>query len=369
MNGLHTNQQHGKNLLTAIWLTLVPAVILITLYLNLPVYASTLNPTILPKYFYFLFAVLLSPLIFLKAESFISHLVSPIALWAISLIVLNCVHLFANIDGPAQVSTIILGRIQLAGIMVLLGFAFTKVRRNVCERIFLLLAVFLSLANIVDFLFPGFFYPIDTLGVVVGRAAGTFINSNGAGEAILITFILACPSVPKKYRTPLIILCGIGVLVTFSRAAMGAWLALFAYLIIRDKLPRVSALTALVVLSIPLLLGGMESYLRQRSDLDHSIENLEDRLSFLSKRQFDDESAIDRAAVLRAGWEALPRSLVTGIGAGATLHHSSDWPYPVSAHNQLNFLGADYGIPFVLAWCWLGYCLMRGRYFQEKDYQ
>lgn len=369
MNCPHTNRQHGTNLLLLIWLAVVPPGILIALYLNLPFYAFTLNTSILPKYFYFLFAVLLSPLLILNTKSFISYLVSPIALWAISFIVLNCVHLLADTEGSAQTSTIVLARIQVIGIMILLGFAFTKVRREVCGRIFVLLAVFLPCANIADFLFPGFFYPIDTPGVVVGRAAGTFINSNSAGEAILIMFILACPSVAKKYRPPLIILCGIGALLTFSRAAMGVWLVLFAYLIIRDKLPRVTALTALIVFSIPLLLGGMESYLRQRSDLGQSIENIEDRLSFLSKRKFVDDSAIERAAVLQAGWEALLRNPLTGIGAGATLHESSDWPYPVSAHNQLIFLGADYGIPGVLAWCWLGFCLMRGRYFQEKNYQ
>lgn len=369
MNRLHTNQERAGNLLDVIWLAIVPPVILIAIYFNLPAYSFTLDAAILPKYFYFLFALLLAPLVLLKIKSFTSYLVSPIAIWAMSLLALNCVHLLADVDGSNESSNLILSRIQMTGLMILVGFAFTRIRRDAYEAIFVLLAVLLPCAIIADFLYPGFFYSADSPGVVVGRAAGTFINSNNASEAMLVAFVLACPLVSKKYRSPLIMLCGIGVLLTFSRAAMGAWLVIFAYLLFRRKLSRISAVMALVLVITPLLLGGMESYLRQRSDLDQSIENIENRLSFLSNRRFDDESAIERAAVFQAGWDAFVRNPVTGIGAGTTMHPSRAWPYHASTHNQLVFLAAEYGLPGLLAWCWLGFCLMRGRYFQDKDFQ
>ena len=257
----------------------------------------------------------------------------------------------------------------MTAMVVLLGFTFTRIRRDVYQNILVLLAVLLPCSIIVDFLYPGFFYSMDSASVVWGRAAATFINANNASEAILIVFILACPSVPKKYRSPLIMLCGLGVLLTFSRAAMATWLVIFAYLLIRRKVYRVSAVIALIVVSAPLLIGGMENYLRQRSDLDQSIENIENRLSFFSRRRLDDDSAIERAAVLQAGWEAFVRNPVTGIGAGVTMHESRAWPYHASTHNELAILAAEYGLPGVLAWCWLGICLMRGSYFQDKDFQ
>jgi hypothetical protein len=369
MDQPHTNQGSARSLITVIWLAIVPPVILITIYFNFPAYAFTLDAAILPKYFYFIFALLLSPLIFLKVKGFASYLVSPIAVWAISFIVLNFLYLFTGVNDSIERVNLILSRIQTTGIIILLGFAFTKIHRSAYERIFVLLAVFLPLIIIVDFLYPGFFYSLDTPGAVLGRAAGPFINPNNASEVILLIFILACPLVSKKARTPLIMLSGIGVMLTFSRAAMGAWLLIFAYLLIRRQLCRVSALGALILVSVPLLFGGLESYLHKRSDLDQSIENIEERLSFLSKRRYEDDSGIERATVLRAGWEAFLKNPATGIGAGATMHESRDWPYQVSAHNQLVLLAAEYGISGVLIWCWLGFCLLRGRYFQEKDFQ
>lgn len=369
MNWPHTNQAHARSLLGLSWIYIVLPGILIATYLNLPAYAFTLNESILPKYFYFVCALLLSPLVLLKTRSFISYLLTPIALWAMSLIVLDCVYLIADANTSTEVTNIILTRIQRTGITLLLGFAFASMDRNVYKNVFIVLAIVVPCAVIADFLYPGFFYSPDTPGIALGRAAATYINSNNASEAILITFILACPLVSKKYRSPLIMLCGIGVLLTFSRAAMGTWLLIFIYLVFCRKLTRASAIAAFMVLSIPLLSGGLESYLRQRADLDQSIENIGNRLSFLSKRQFDDDSAIERATVLQAGWDAFLANPATGIGAAATMHESPEWPYQVSTHNQLVLLAAEYGIPGVLAWCWLGFCVMRGGYFPDKDFQ
>lgn len=369
MNWPSTNQQHARSLLERSWVAIVPPGILVVTFLNLPAYAFALNESILPKYFYFLFALLLSPLVFLKTRNFIAYLLTPIALWAIALIALNCVHLIADGNALSESINVTLTRIQRIGITILLGFAFASMDRDACKKIFVLLAIVVPCAVIADFLYPGFFYSADTRGITIGRAAATYLNSTNASEAILVLFILACPSVPKRYRSPLIILCGIGVMLTFSRAGMAAWLLIFAYLLISRKLTRASAVAALFVASIPLISGGLESYLRQRADLDQSIENIENRLSFLSKKKYDDGSALERAAVLQGGWEAFLSNPVTGIGAGKTMNESREWPYQVSTHNQLILLAAEYGIPGVLAWCWLGFCLMRGRYFQNKDFQ
>ena len=70
-----------------------------------------------------------------------------------------------------------------------------------------------------DFLSPGALYPIGTDGTTVGRAAATFINANRAGEAMLLTFVLAIPVLRPSYRAALLLLLGAGVIVTFSRAA------------------------------------------------------------------------------------------------------------------------------------------------------
>jgi hypothetical protein len=121
MDRPNINQRHAGNLLVAIWLVIVPPAIVIAIYLNLPSYAFTVNAGILPKYFYFVFSLLLIPLVFLKVKNFTAYLVSPIAIWALALLALNCVHLLADVNGSAESHNRILSRIQTIGVIILLA--------------------------------------------------------------------------------------------------------------------------------------------------------------------------------------------------------------------------------------------------------
>jgi O-antigen ligase len=363
-------QRRSSRLLTA-WTGIVLSAILVCIYLHLPVFAYAMDKSLLPKFFYVGFMALLFPLLLARLNAFLAYLTSPFVLWAAVLLLLNLIHLASDGDvATARSEALVIFRMQAVAMVILLGFAFTQMRATGWERAFVVLAVLLPGLVIVDFLYPGVLYPVDTPGAVQGRAAGTFINPTIAGEAILLAFLMACPLVQKRYRTPLILLAGIGVLLTFTRAAMVSWIVIWVFLMLRRRLPAFSAIAALAVVALPLLMGGLENYISKRNDFGTALENVQQRLLFFSQARLDDDSAKERGAVLRAGWEAFSSNPVTGAGAGVTDGGTSRlWPHSVSTHNQLISLAAEYGVAGVALWVWLLVLLLRGRYFADRTMQ
>lgn len=365
-----SSQRRSSRVLTA-WTGIVLSVILACIFLHLPVFAYAMDKSLLPKFFYVGFMALLLPLLIARLNAFMAYLTSPFVLWAGVLLLLNLIHLASDGDAvTARSEALVIFRMQAVAMVILLGFGFTQMRATGWERAFVVLAVLLPAAVIVDFLYPGVLYPGDTPGAVQGRAAGTFINPTIAGEALLLAFLMACPLVQKRYRTPLILLAGIGVLLTFTRAAMVSWIVIWVFLMVRRRLPAFSAIAALMVIAVPLVMGGLESYISKQNDFGPALENVQQRLLFFSQARLDDDSAKERGAVLRAGWEAFSSNPVTGAGAGVTDGGASRlWPHSVSTHNQLVSLAAEYGLAGVALWIWLLVLLLRGRYFADRTMQ
>lgn len=360
----------GEKGLLAAWSSLALSAILLVVYLHLPVYAYTLDRSFLPKYFYFGFGLLLAPILFLRLQEFLSYLASPFAVWASAVLLLNIAHLLTGGEISARTADVISFRMQAVAMVTVLGFVFSLAPKSSYQRVFVFLAILLPADVIIDFLQPGLIYPVDTTGAVLGRAAGTFINPTIAGEGILLTFLFACKVLPKNYRTPLLLLSGMGILLTFTRAAVAAWLLIWLFLLVRRRLSAFGAIAAMLVVAIPLALGSFQSYLNNRGDLDKSLANLQNRLSILSAKRLDDASAIERASVLQGGWNLFLKHPATGAGAGATdTGMTPAWPHPVGTHNQLVMLLAEYGVAGGALWFWLGMLLIRGRYFEDRALQ
>jgi hypothetical protein len=349
----------------------VLALILICLYLNLPVYIFKLQNGLLPKYFYYGLVLLLAPMLFTRMRKISTYMTSPFVLWTMALLALQLLHLMSSSYAlEHRINQLILTRVQNFIMVIIIGYAFSIIRASAYQWTFVLLAVVAPCVVTVDFLFPGTLYPMELEGAVIGRAGGTFINPNDASASLLLIFLLACPVVPKKYRLPLLLLCGVGVLVTFSRAAMMTWALLWIYLLVRRRIPAVGAMIMLAMIALPMAMGSMNSYLNTRSEFAGSIDNIEQRLAFFSNKRIDDESGQARMEVMEAGWETFLRNPVTGIGAGETsVGVTERWPYPVNTHNQLMALAAEYGVVGIILWCWLALMLLRGRFFEDYAMQ
>lgn len=344
----------------------VLVVVLCLVYLEIPTYIYALKESFLPIYFFYAFFVGVAPLVVLKFRSLTRYVISPFSLWALGFIVLNIAHLlFALIDNDQSRAEVIGTSIQYAVLAVLLGFACSITRTTSYERIFPLLAVLIPTTVIIDFLHPGMFYPLGSEGTVLGRAAATFRNPGRAGEAILLTFLLAIPVLRPRYRGLLLLFAGAGVIPTFSRAAILGWMLLSLFLLMKKAVPKYTLVIPFVVLgALSVFLGSFESYLEGREDLSAGLDNLLGRLEFFEDQVLDDDSALERVQVLEAGLDLFLRNPVFGAGARVT----DLWSLPVGVHNQLVMLAAEYGVFGIALWAWLAVILWKGQYFQDNRF-
>ena len=357
---------------------LVLALATATIYANLPIYAYVLNAGLLPKLMYFGLVILMTPLLFMQRRLLTAYVVSPFVLWAGCLVLLNLIHLTGlpqggDVGGAYLIDVrmdaqraLILTRIQALLFTIVLGFVLYTCTKRSWLATAAVLALLIPCAVLVDFMLPGLWYPVETSGAVLGRAAAMFINPNMAGEAILHVFLLACVVTPARYRGPLFVLAGAAIVTTFSRSAIIAWALLFAFLVYQGSLSKSTMLiTALAGAIAFAYLGQFEHYLLSRSELEDASDNILARLDFFSDINFDDDSSEERASVLKAGWELFLQNPVFGAGAGAT-HF---WSHRGSTHNQLVQLAAEYGLFGIGLWCWMVLNLWRGRFFEERGLQ
>ena len=341
-------------------------VILCLVYLDIPTYIHELREGFLPKYFFFAFLIIVAPLL-IWIRPLLRYLISPFSLWAFALIILNIGHLLVALsDGDEGRASLIETGIQYAILAVLLGFACSITRTTSYERIFPFVAFLIPTMVIADFLNPGLFYPLGIEGTVGGRAAATFTNPNKAGEAMLITLLLAIPVMRPPYRPVLLLLVGAGVILTFSRGAILGWISLWLFMLLRKAVPKYTLAIALVVLGGQAMLhASFENYLSGRSDLAAGLDDILGQLEFFQYLTLDDSSALQRMQVLEAGLALFLEHPIFGAGAGAT--HL--WSLPASIHNQPVMLAAEYGVFGIALWLWLAVILWKGKYFRDRGFQ
>jgi O-antigen ligase len=339
------------------------ALVICFVYLDIPGYIFVLDSAILPKYFYYVLFVIVAPFLLLKFREFILYMASPYALWVFAVIIIYSLDI---LDGNEAVDVLIKD-VDISLILSLVfGFTVSIARTESYERLFPLLAAIIPICTLIDFVSPGIFYPIGTELSVLGRASAMYINPTRAGEAILLTCILAIPAMRMEYRMPLLLLAGAGVIVTFSRGPILIWMLFCFFLLISHKIPKSSFIFPIVISAIlPLLLVGFKSYLQGRQDLDLGLDNILGRLDFFQTRSLEDDSAQERFEVLEAGWRIFLENPIFGAGTGAT----TLWSHRSSTHNQFFMVGAEHGIVGIFLWLWLIVIVWRGNYFQDNRFQ
>lgn len=357
---------------------LLMAVALAAIYSNLPIYLYVLDASLLPKYIYFGIVFLVLPLMVMRYRDLGGYLASSFALWAILLLALNLIHLasfpehvalagveLVDTQGEARRS-LITTRAQYIVFALFLGFVVHASAMRSYLAVLVPVAIVLPCAVMLDFASPGLIYPLDTPGAVFGRAGAMFINPNLAGEAILLSFLLACVVIGPAYRVPLFLLVGAGALATFSRAAILAWILILFILVYKKTLPKSALIATAAGFAIVLVcLGSFEAYLHSRQEFDGASNNILSRLNFFSSYSFDDDSSEERASVILASWELFLQNPIFGAGAGAT-HF---WSHRGSTHNQLLLLATEYGALGIFLWAWLLQMLWKGLFFEDKGLQ
>lgn len=181
-------------------------------------------------------------------------------------------------------------------------------------------------------------FDIDVPGLerTAGRSAGLYVNPNESGVAITFGVALAITVVPRRLRVPLLVISGLGVLVTFSRGAMACFVLLCLWLLWKQAVGRLA-----VGLAAALLVGLFVRFSTAAPSLE-TVGLLNDNTVARLQMAKDDSG---RGRLAGKAWRLFQRAPLTGNGIGSTVA----WDEPVSSHNQYLNLAADHGVLGLLA--------------------
>lgn len=200
-------------------------------------------------------------------------------------------------------------------------------------------AIFGSCLDIVDFVTPMF-------SVDPGRAAGFYGNPNIAGIAIALAMIGGIEVVPRWLRPPYLLLCGVGVLLTFSRESWLTWgiaVVLLAVPDIRSSGNRVWAVVLLLVTVLSATIffqGSLKYYVMQTPIARFMTPDTATRIG-IGGALFEDMASREREAMVSASFHEAEIAPWTGRGLGFT----REWNYRVGPHDMYLLFFVEGGVP------------------------
>jgi O-antigen ligase len=242
--------------------------------------------------------------------------------------------------------------------MVLLAGAFVllmsdKNRLRVVQFVFLSVSLFSVLMNLVDFLNP--FFSKDP-----GRAAGLYVNSNISGTFIVLSMVAGITVLPRRLRLPYIAICGLGVLLTFSRSSWMVWaVSVFSLGIMGffGAPKKHAGLTLIAVLlgaaGAGLLFSGqIGSYVENSSVSQYLTPNTSARLG-IGQSVLSGQAASVRQQMIGASLGEFEKAPIFGHGIG----YSAEWEHSVGPHNMYLLFMVEGGLTGLLLYVLL-MCLL-----------
>jgi cytochrome c oxidase subunit IV len=183
-----------------------------------------------------------------------------------------------------------------------------------------------------------------TFSDIPGRSSGLYYNVNQSSAALVLGLILGYHVLSPSLRLPFIVVTALGIIPTFSRAGILAWLLVIAFFVLRAgfgvaQIRRVLALTTVVIaLLISPVLGDIERTLEERGAL---TLNVLDRLAFFGGQGAQDASTSERASVALKAWEIYGESPLLGMGTGENMRIEG---FEVGTHNIYLAMLVDHGV-------------------------
>lgn len=272
----------------------------------------------------------------------------PLLLWAFGFVILSILWFFRSSQSVLawqQVQTRVLSVIFLL-LMVLL---FADARARYAARWAVVVATLFTASLLVYELFN----PM-TFSNIPGRSSALFANVNQSGSAVVLGLILGQGIIPPPYRAGFVLATGIGVLPTFSRAAILGWVLVVVITWIRAgiRLRSLLGLGSLVLAGFAFVLSPWWASL-QRTLTERGVltENVRDRVAFFQQGGATaDASTVERLDVARLAWRTFADNPVGGRGTGA----ATETIFQLGPHNMYLSLMVDHGIlglfilPFLL---------------------
>jgi len=178
---------------------------------------------------------------------------------------------------------------------------------------------------------------------VMGRSAGLYINPNQSAVALILGMIITVGLLPHRYRMLFLVVVGLGVFLTFSRAAIIGWLITFFVIVKTGQISLRRSLSvgcAVLAITFAVAVWKWDTVQYQLEDLGVLNKNVLSRIDWFNDMKSSDLSTVERKEVAELGWTMFSDSPVLGNGVGASI----DWSFERSSHNEYLNLMVDHGI-------------------------
>jgi O-antigen ligase len=326
---------------------------------NVPIYAFESGWLPVPPFYWVLLLGAAAFPLALSDRRLLPVLASPPLVWLLCVTGLAAVAFLRSDQSAAALQTF--QDLLLAGLIMLvlwLVLSWGQACQRAALRTVVACLLLLVVAVVWDLTHPYSFMPLGHPHASVGRGAATFINPNQAGAAFALGMIVTLRSVSARWRALYALALLVGVLATFSRTALLAWLLAAAAFWWARVIPRYSLLVGMVVVGIgaavlmQFVLGGGLGADVQSFNVEESLSRVQwltelggggDGGVSISSSGQDDSTTI-RLAVLQDAMTMFANHPLLGNGLASTV----TWNHPVSTHNIYAAHLADYGIIGIL---------------------
>lgn len=329
--------------------------IVIVFFCNIAIYLSlVVSARLEPQYWLGLLTVFVIILAALSRQHRFEVFRTPLFFWCVLFIGLTVI-VFLTV--PNSYFQQVKERIRDVVLLVVLTGAFLMLRNQLgFLRKLVFLAVLLGvLINMISIVHNRFLLPEHIQ--YAARPAGFYINPNESATALILGMILSISILPKRWRIPYVAMVFVGVLATFSREAIGAWiivtglLCIFGMIDWKKLLIWTLALVALAAFSVFILIETKIINVHVAWYYQQQLH----RLSWFVHGIKHGTSADTRLNLVKEAWDLFLQHPWIGNGIGSTEH----WGLHYSTHNMYLYFMDDYGITGLLLFPLLVWCVCR----------
>lgn len=274
-----------------------------------------------------------------KSFNYIAGL--PLMRWVVFYTVINLTWIILpnSYASPLNIGNFFIEIMYLSTLAILLFF---DDKNLTIARTAILFVTTISIFNhILELFIPGIFYAEDAITKILGRSSGFYGNSTGAGEAIILGMILSYELVPKKLKIFFLLFALLGVIPTFSRAAIAAWFIVVFILAMTQAIKKKEAITLgvivliLVAIVLPIFITFLDVFLGE------GAANILGRLDFFSSNSsISDGSSQSRIIVAKAAFGYFSDNPFLGAGHSFTQY----WEHSISTHNLYLLHMSEFGL-------------------------
>jgi O-antigen ligase len=310
----------------------------ILFFANLSLYLFTKEVIPFPPLFWIIgFAVAAAPMCFSRGSLGLLWQ-APMTYWCYGFLLISGAWLLCQPSQSEGVWQEFRTRILSALFLLMLLCVFSRADAQALARRAILVAVMGAVAvNVYEIFNP------STFSSVVGRSAGLYVNPTQAGAALVLGMILSVGLLPQRLRLLFALAVGLGIFLTFSRAAMIGWFVTMLVIIWTGQINlRRSIIIGCTVLSVAgaALFWQWDKLQYKLEDSGALNSNVLTRVRWFNDFESRDFSVTEREEVAHLAWQMFADNPILGHGVGT----STNWDFEISSHNQYLNLMVDHGI-------------------------